>query len=419
MEEENINPEYPENIPEIPRSDESDKPKEPKKSLKELLMFNNPFYLISALLMIIGCYLVLSPFQQGARSLADILIYLSIVNVYEVILIVTAIYIMVKKQVFRDGIILLIIEGFFLADVTLINPVFQFQGLWAGLFLSMLAIGLSATKIFLIVKYLNLSLSPIFYRFMVIGMVFLYLFGNIIALGIRQGFNNEMLMFIIWSTAGIIPIALLGISNKKGESSGFREKTHLAFSLILSSMAFIHLATMTWIVSSTFYLCFLATFLIAFAVIIAELKPHWKEGKILHWIQYALPISAVLITLDFPAKLVLNKSALVPIAISPLRISLTLSALVFFYFFMVYRRKLPLGFSAIFLLISFMGYDLTMIGKTIERWLEWIEDLLPETKEQWGIVSIIGAFVVFIFGFLVSLKKAKLMSLHNNEGKHN
>jgi len=384
-----------------------------------LFIMNNIFYLLSALLMVIGCYLVLAPFQQVTRSIADLLIYFFVVNFYEAILIVTAIYIIVKKNVVRDGAILLVIEGFFLADATLINSVYYFYNIWFGLIINAIILVLALVKITFIVSYLQLSLSKAFYRFIALGLTYLYLFTAIGILGIQKGFVGSAMLFVIWSVAGLIPVALIGLAGKAdGESemfTDFRRKAQAIFSLALIGLLIIHIATVNWILSAPFYLCYLATFFISLAVILPELSPRRKAERRFHWLQYALPIAAILITLDFPNELVFKASSYFPITLSPLRLSLVLIALSFGYFYLLYQRWSFILYSGMMLLFASFGYEVGVIAERVADIARWIWRRMPETRKDWGILSIISALVLFACGFLVSLRKAKLVSLGRKE----
>ncbi|MBI5779776.1 MAG: hypothetical protein HZA49_10055 [Planctomycetes bacterium] len=381
-----------------------------------LFIRNNIFYLLSALLMVIGCYLVLAPFQQITRSIADLLIYFFVVNLYEAILIAAALYIIAKKNVVRDGAILLVIEGFFLADATLINSVYYFYNIWFGLIINAIILILAMVKITLIVSYLQLSLSKAFYRFIALGLTYLYLFTAIGILGIQKGFVGSAMLFVIWSVAGLIPVALIGLAGKTdGESESFtdfRKKAQAIFSLALIGLLIVHIATVNWILSAPFYLCYLATFFISFAVILPELMPRRKAERRFHWLQYALPIAAILITLDFPTDLIFSYF---PITLSPLRLSLILIALSFAYFYLLYQRWSFIFYSGLLLLLASFGYEVGVIAERVADIARWIWRRMPETRKDWGILSIISALVLFACGFLVSLRKAKLVALSRKE----
>jgi len=380
-----------------------------------LVMRHNVFYLLSALLMIIGCYLALQPFQQFSRSITDLIVRFALINFYEAFLIVTALYIIIKKNVIRDGTILLLIEGFFLADATLMNSVYYLQNIWVGIIINTVSVGLAFLKIYIIIRYLNLSFSKAFYRFISLGLIYLYFFPAPIFYGLKQGFDSAVMLFIIWSAAGLIPATLIGISRKVSKPSEFSEKAQIVFSLILLCLLLIHLSSSTWMFSATFYLCYLATFLITFAVILPELKSRWKEERLFHWLQYALSAGAILITLDFPNDFIFKASKFFPITISPLRLSLTLTALSFAYFYIVYRKRLFIAYGLLLLLSSFMGYEIDMIATNFADIAKWVHKQLPKTSKDWGIISIISSLVLFICGFLVSLKKSKFISLTKNQ----
>ncbi|MFA5793612.1 MAG: hypothetical protein WC980_00880 [Candidatus Brocadiia bacterium] len=382
--------------------------------LKDLFIRQNVFYLMSALFMILGCYLALKPFQQITRSLADLIIYFALINTYEALLVVAAIYVIVKKNVIRDGTVLLLIEGFFLVDATLMNSVYHLYSIWAGIIFNLMILGLAALKIQLVARYLKLDFPKAFYRFIGLGLAYLYLFTAFISYGIKQAYDSTMLMFIVWSVAGLIPVVLIGIAESKEDLNRpfaeFCRKAQVAFSLIVMCLLLIHLATATWIASAPFYLCYLVTFLISFAFILPELKPRLKAANQVHWFQYALITASILFCIEFPKELIFK----IPVIMSPLRLALIMTAVVFASSYWAYKRKVYLAYSVFFIGNALLGYSFSIIWDNLTLITDRITGFLPDSNQKWGIFSIIAAFMLLVFGFLVSLNKSKMMAV--NEG---
>jgi hypothetical protein len=380
------------------------------KIIKDLFIRQNVFYLLSALFMILGCYLALKPFQQVTRSLADLIIYFALINTYEALLVITAIYITVKKNVVRDGVVLLFLECFFLADATLMNSVYYLQGLWTGITINAIILLLAGLKVFFVARYLKLLFPRSFYLFLALGLAYLYMFTAFAAYELKQVYDKSILLYIIWTVAGLIPLFLIRIKGNTQANTGalseLARKAQVILPLIIIGLTIIHLATFNWIVSETFYPCFLSTFLISLATILPEFMPRLKEEKRLIQLQYALILAGILFTLGFPN--ILRFKWLV--TFSPLTISLVLSAMAFVYFGLIYRRVLYGVYSVLLITTALIGSDAEIIIERIEKGIEWVFRKLPRTSKDWGILSIIAAFVLFLIGFLISLRKSKYQS---------
>src|SRR5437762_3078566 len=86
-----------------------------------LLATHNPFYLLSAACMLAGCLALtnsLSWSPIGARRLLTLIVTL---NVYEAALIWLALFLVTRRDLIRDGRMLLVLEAFFLVDTAFLN----------------------------------------------------------------------------------------------------------------------------------------------------------------------------------------------------------------------------------------------------------------------------------------------------------
>lgn len=385
------------------------------KVIKDLFIRQNVFYLMSALFMILGCYLALKPFQQVTRSLTDLIIYFALINTYEALLVITAIYITVKKNVVRDGIVLLFLECFFLADATLMNSVYYLQGLWTGITINAIILLLAGLKVFFVARYMKLAFPRSFYVFLALGLAYLYMFTAFAAYELKQVYDKSILLYVIWTVAGLIPLFLIRIKGNTQANTGvlseLTRKAQVILPLIIIGLTIIHLATFNWIISETFYPCFLSTFLISLATILPEFMPRLKEEKRLTQLQYVLIIAGILFTLGFPN--ILRFKWLV--TFSPLTISLVLAAMAFIYFSLIYRRVLYGVYSVLLITTALIGSDAEIIVERIGKGIEWVFRKLPRTSKDWGILSIIAAFVLFLIGFLISLRKSKYQNIDGEQ----
>src|SRR5689334_18863840 len=92
-----------------------------RPSLWRFVVDRNPFYLLSAACMLFGCIALTNSSSWSPIKLQRLLILTATLNFYELLLIGLALFLIVRRGLWRDGAILLILEAFFLVDVTFLN----------------------------------------------------------------------------------------------------------------------------------------------------------------------------------------------------------------------------------------------------------------------------------------------------------
>src|SRR5215207_2380731 len=98
-------------------------PAPPRRSnpLLGFLVHHNPFYLLSALCMIAGCYALNSALQTRSGELPKLLLLMGTLQLYEFLLVGLGLYLIVKHRIDRDGRTLLLLDAVFLVDLTFLN----------------------------------------------------------------------------------------------------------------------------------------------------------------------------------------------------------------------------------------------------------------------------------------------------------
>src|SRR2546423_9092500 len=92
-----------------------------RPSLLRYLIDRNPFYLLSAVCMLTGCLLLTNSLSWSPIRVQRLLTLIVTLNVYELLLIGLALFLIVKRGLRRDGTLLLVVQAFFLVDVTFLN----------------------------------------------------------------------------------------------------------------------------------------------------------------------------------------------------------------------------------------------------------------------------------------------------------
>src|SRR5438552_15522935 len=113
----------------------------PRRSLFRFIIDHNPFFLLSAVCMLGGCLALTNSLSWSPIRLQRLLMLVVTLNIYEALLITLAIFLIAKRRLVRDCTILLMLEAFFLVDVTFLH---------AELFAASLRIGLVVNSIILV-----------------------------------------------------------------------------------------------------------------------------------------------------------------------------------------------------------------------------------------------------------------------------
>src|SRR5688500_11080747 len=91
------------------------------QDLLEFLIEHNPFYLLSAGCMLLGCLVLANTMSFTPVRAGRLLALIVTLNVYEAVLIALGLLLIVRRNLVRDGRVLLVLEAFFLVDVTFLG----------------------------------------------------------------------------------------------------------------------------------------------------------------------------------------------------------------------------------------------------------------------------------------------------------
>src|SRR4051812_10878787 len=99
--------------------DEELPPRRP--SLWRFVVDRNPFFLFSAVCMFAGCRMIIAALGVSPGEVHKLVALIGVLNLYELLLIALALFLIRRRGQNRDGWILLAIEALFLVDLTHLN----------------------------------------------------------------------------------------------------------------------------------------------------------------------------------------------------------------------------------------------------------------------------------------------------------
>ena len=172
------------------------------------LQRNNPFYFLSAACMLAGCLAVTNSLSWVSIPMPRLLILIATLNLYEAVVIALAFYLIRVRNLVRDGVMLLILEGFFLIDATFLNAELATVHTGVGLLVNVLLFLAAVVKLYFVTSLLSLDLRR--GRALAILAQVAALFALPIVLrSLNHGEPTEQQFYAAWWCVGaMVPICL-------------------------------------------------------------------------------------------------------------------------------------------------------------------------------------------------------------------
>jgi hypothetical protein len=374
-----------------------------RSSLREFLRLHNPFYLISAACMLLGCYLVAGAVtgeQSGAR-LSRVLVMIGALNVYELLLVALSCFLIAKKRQLRDGLMILAIEVLLLADSTnLLHETFALS-FRVGLASSAAALLLAGAKATAVIWVLKLRFSVRELVAGASGYVGMLLVPAALTAINSRGWSMVMPVHAAWWFAGLLPLGLAVLLPRPGTKHRLLEGRLGALALgapWISMLA--HLLMASWQYGEVFHFANLAPVLIGWGGVAL-----WRRGPImprsgLHAILGGCGALSLLVTAFAATELQIK----VPIwgnpVYSPLRATLLAVGLLYVWAAVFRAGWSYAGAGAVSVLGFLSGHSLSVITT---NWIALGGEIVPGTKTGWGVLAVILAFAFLGGGALMSV----------------
>lgn len=182
-----------------------------------LVIDANPLYLLSVLLMIAGLYLVNSAASENSVGVETVAGFFGVQNVYEIVLVAMAIYLLRTGTNSRHGKLLLLFVMVFLADLTFYQVrIAVMDRSWAFV-LSSFYLMIGAAKVWAVLTWLEIKVrwERLVYPFLAFGMIYFapqYLYSVMDSVGSgRSGmpFSGQVDVYLIWLVAAAIQLPVI------------------------------------------------------------------------------------------------------------------------------------------------------------------------------------------------------------------
>ncbi len=177
---------------------------------------NNPLYLLSVVLMLTGLYLAGSELETGHVSSLAVSGFFVVQNLYEIIMVAMALYLLKKKIQPEHGKLLLLFVLLFLGDLTFYQVRISGLSMAAGGIATAVYMVLAAIKLAAVIKILGLTVhrARLFYACSAFALIWVapkiaYFLVDSIGRESLSYFDGSYVFYSMWLIAGLIHLPLI------------------------------------------------------------------------------------------------------------------------------------------------------------------------------------------------------------------
>lgn len=396
-------------------------------SLPGWLHAGNPLFLISAVFLLGGCFLISGALAESPGRTMELLALLGVFNAYEIILIGLAWLVFYRIGTPRDGRSMWMIAIFLMLDLTFLHFELMTSDMRTGLAVMAVATGLTIGKMGMIVWMLGLRWGWRETSYFVAGVAMIFVGPGLLRLLGGAGDLQMVVMLSAWAIvvtwAAMIPRSSASpvVTIRRDLNVGWLVSLALILPLIsiVAHLVVVHWQHETMLPLSVFSL-------ILFGLMAWHVRGLTHDRQKRAWLyEWTIPVLAVFCSLTTTRKvgielldgLVLGRPlesesiwTVGWIDLTTLRLALVILA--GFYLVMAWQKR-----SVRLCVMSGLAMGAAGLGATLQTmmdrfWigLEWLEILIPRTQLAWGMTAVIVAFILLGSGVLWSMYRAERMS---------
>lgn len=374
----------------------------------------NPFYVLSAFSMLASCDALEYDFMIGPESLGQILRPLAALQLYELLVVATAIVLVRSGRAHRDARMLVLIEVPFLVDVTYFLGEAAAFSPRAGAWLAGAALLAAVAKLAVVNVGMGLTWRRGERAHFGVLLAMLHALPPLMMRAIGSHSLHPLVLHAAWwAVAAVLaskPDHLLtrhvDAAHDLGHSVEALFRRALLAALTLSLIG--HLAVLHFVHDVPYFRGNAAPLLLGLATLLtrerfASVSPRLRRGLIL-----ILPLAAVALNLAMPRSVLRPLPALGELSISPYWLAIVASAAVYVLAFL--RVGTTTFLSAALAAAMFAAAGQTP-GEAIDTVLTRLFALLdaggramPTTLGEWGVIGLFAAFALLAIGIRTSLR---------------
>lgn len=382
-----------------------------RAALLGFLVHHNPFYLLSALSMLAGCYALNSGLGARTGDLPKLLALLGVLNAYEGILMGLGLYLIRRRGITRDGRTLLLLQAAFLVDLAFLEAEVGSVSVRTGCLLNLLVLTLALAKAAVVLRGLWGRLPRRLFAFVALQLAVLFLLPTAFTrCGQHQNGNVTPGQFYMawWAVGALMILYELQARFLRQEAafdSGLRLFIRRLYVALPIASIVLHLSLLHWVYRVPFVAGDLSPLLIGAAFVLGR-SAHAGRGDV-RLLRLMMPLTAIVLSAEHAPAWRLPLAAGLELTPTLLVMGMAYVTIVYCFFF-ARALKLLAAATAVVLFACFgPSWDQIVAG------VEWTWDraivacrwLADRTAIEWGLTAMLAAFGFLALGAGVSLKK--------------
>ncbi|MDB5293250.1 MAG: hypothetical protein JWL69_4491 [Phycisphaerales bacterium] len=373
------------------------------------LVHRNPFYLLSALCMVAGCFALNSGLAPRTAEVPKLLVLLGTLNVYEAMVVALGLFLIRRRRLLRDGRTLLLIEAPFLVDLTFLNAETGSVSLKAGALLSSLVLLLALLKVGVVLRILGNRLPRRAFAFISLELATLLMLPTVFKWFESRGTVTGSHFYLAWWAAGLLLAGYEILNRSRAVSlpdAGLTRTIRRLYTALPLVSLIAHVGMLHWVYWVRFSAADLSPMLLGAAVAMGYFPTKISRPNFT-LLRALLPAAAVGLAVTDPLPFHVHLLGRVDLTSPILAIAAAYVAYVY-CFFLSYAPLLLGGGVAAFMAFA-IGPSFGQIadgGRAgSQRLLGVAMKFVPRTALQWGVVAMSAAFAFLGIGAFISLRK--------------
>lgn len=378
------------------------------ETLARSLRQKNPFYLLSAGSMLVGCFALSHALELRPGNWKSLAVLIGVLQLYELVLVALAAFLLRRRKLFSDARTLFFLEALFLLDATFLNAEIAAAEPWASPWVATGSFVLAAVKLVAIREALGLgsrrrlAASLVQIAVMLYAPVVVAVASAVDTKLAAFGLGREWLplaAYALWWAVGLLPLLhawALDAPSKDAGPVGRSVESVLLVAPFVSAL--LHLVSLQWMYGAAWHAGFFAPLVLGGGTALAHYGVRRSRSGLWPALRWGAPGIALLLSTGAPDAVVfaLYESASSTVEVTPFRLALFVMSAVF-----LLQRFLAddprFAWAALLSLTGcFSGSSFGGIGRA------W-SGVLPETAAELGMAAVVAAFAFLAFGAALSL----------------
>lgn len=376
---------------------------------------HNPFYLLSGVCLLLGCFLISSALGTEREWVVGLLLgLLATVWLYELIVLGLGIYLARSLGLRRDAIYLLALASVLLVDGTLIYNELMMLAPRIGAAVGVVAFVLAVVKVGVLARLLGMSLSARAWALLCVSLaVLLILPGVVRSLGQNELLSSGWMYGGWWIIAALLAAHAIealrkGAAGRDAKGDPAVQRFVRRALLVLPWVSVIgHMLALHYVFEQPLLADHLGPLLLgAMVYLLGQMGPEaGRHGRAV--VAALLGLGAIALSLPAAGELQWTMPAAGDWPVGSLRVMLVVTGVAWLVAAVMVRGWWLTALSALAFVLAWAGHTTAAIRERVGTWGEWSVDtgrnLLPETQLQWGLAILVLAFVLLAVGAGVSL----------------